>query len=239
MKLPVVCGLRYVVGCQGVSERDVQNARKLMCRDDVEFVISEGRGLSRNRNQLLRASSADVVIFADDDVEYDADGLRSLQDYYQRNRDVDAVIFNGVSDAGALRKNYCGRLSARYIKFKYAPSCLISVRRGRLGNITFREDMGVGTEMLSSGEDDVFLWSMLKNGLAVEAVDIQVVTHHGLSTGERIPTPGVMRGRGAVMRILFPLTWPFHIVKGALCFKGKYLKNLCYLLHGASCVSKQ
>ena len=67
MLLPERADVRYIVSVQHTIPQSLINVpAPLVYRQDVTIGFLEGKGLSRNRNNALRMSDADICLVADD-----------------------------------------------------------------------------------------------------------------------------------------------------------------------------
>ena len=125
----------------------------------AKMISTETRGVGKNRNIALEHATADICLFADDDVVY-CDGYeKTVLDFYESHPDAEVVIFNFlVSRNGSEPENIVnktGRVRGRKLTWgAYA----ISARRASLEwhNIKFHHDFGGGATY-SCGEDSYFL----------------------------------------------------------------------------------
>lgn len=152
----------------------------------VKWISLNERGVGLNRNTTLMRATADIVLFADDDVVY-FDGYENIiLDYYESHPDADLVIFNFKMRRGQTtfyeRVTKEGRVF-RKDAAKYGTYC-ISARRERIrfANVYFHLDFGGGARY-SSGEDSAFLQECIKKKLKIySSKKIIGVVDHGEST---------------------------------------------------------
>lgn len=136
----------------------------------IQWFSFAERGVGLNRNNCLMRATADIVLFADDDVIYD-DGYEDvILNYYESNPKADVAIFN------LNRKGKNGEISAMVSKdciasqkdiTKYG-TVFVSGRREKLHfhNIMFHLQFGGGTKY-SCGEDTLFLQECYLKGLHI------------------------------------------------------------------------
>lgn len=143
------------------------------------------RGVGLNRNNGLMRATADIILFADDDVVY-ADGYpQIIEHYYKSNPKADVVIFNmNVSRNGLLKPIVSkeGRASGKELT-KYGTYC-ISAKREKLhfNNITFHLQFGGGT-VYTCGEDTLFLQNCYAEKLQIYTTKNYIANvDHGEST---------------------------------------------------------
>ena len=62
-------------------------------RDDVTLATLRGRGLSRNRNNAIECSTADILLVADDDNRYTSAQLHKIIEVHEDDADADVILF--------------------------------------------------------------------------------------------------------------------------------------------------
>ena len=137
---------------------------------DIKMITTPTCGVGLNRNIALMASSADILLFADDDIVYNDDMPEKVIEAFEKLPGADVIIFgmDMVKDGVVFEKRETKiqrlhvRNSMRFGTYR------IAVRRSALinKNITFHQCFGGGCEF-SSGEDTLFLKSCFDRGLKV------------------------------------------------------------------------
>ena len=137
---------------------------------DLKMITTPTRGVGLNRNIALMAASADVLLFADDDVTYNDDVPERVIEAFEKLPKADVIVFgmDMVKDGTVFErretktKRLHVRNSMRFGTYR------IAVRRSALvdKNITFHQRFGGGCEF-SSGEDTLFIKSCFDRGLKV------------------------------------------------------------------------
>lgn len=134
---------------------------------NVRLVSTTTRGVSRNRNIALAhlAQDADVAVFSDDDLVFDADYADKIVREFDRHPEADAIKFN-LHDLSETRKISMKRIE----KFEKATRRNMSsggvwgvaIKSNILKkyNLHFHENFGPGTENIC-GEDTIFLMEMI------------------------------------------------------------------------------
>lgn len=197
-------GVRYVVSMQYTEDSFKLLVPEMLTeRDDVEVVFLKGRGLSRNRNNAIDAAYADILLIADDDEKLSADALLQLRQIYEEDDTIDIALIQICTLQGEPLKTYPqGRTSFESaLKQGYYPSSLeISLRRDKLSDsLRFNTNYGLGSELLSAGEEDVFLCDALRRGLNAVCVPIMIGATEQATTGSRFLTDEkVQMSKGAV-----------------------------------------
>ena len=133
----------------------------------LRFVTTDTRGASVNRNIAITFSTADIIVFADDDQQF-VDGYEELiVNEFKNNPSVDAIKFYCESTnkerpmsfqkpSSFCKANKRNLMSAGVHGFAIKREFLIK------NNILFDVSMGPGREIYC-GEDSVFLNDILKN----------------------------------------------------------------------------
>ena len=85
MQLPAVDGVEYVISWQKADDQAIPAA---LVRDDIRVTTTPSIGLSNNRNNAIARSRGDVILIADDDVDYTETQLRSVIDIFRRHPDI-------------------------------------------------------------------------------------------------------------------------------------------------------
>ncbi|TYQ15975.1 UNVERIFIED_CONTAM: glycosyl transferase family 2 [Acetivibrio alkalicellulosi] len=148
---------------------------------EVEFMSFKEKGVGLSRNTALMRATADICLFADDDVTYKNDYENIIINEFKSNPKADVIIFNVPSTHSERGKRLivkrkklsffnCFRFGTYQIAIR-----LESVRRS---NIYFSLLFGGGARY-SCGEDSLFLNDCLKKGLKIYSspLIIGTVTH--------------------------------------------------------------
>lgn len=237
---PKVEGVEYLVSWQ-LPDGDCEVPPELALRSDFKIIKNRSRGLSRNRNEALSAAEAPICLIADDDLNYDADALRSLMDYYRRNPDVELVCCH-ITIGGRTTATFSpeafdlGKMPRGY----YFTSCEISFRRQSVvdSGVRFEEMMGAGAPLLGCGEEEVFMRSLLRKGLQGVCLPVILCDHPQSTSGERlIGDPKFSMVQGALLRFRHRRSWIARIPWNALLNMRRtrrgYFESWRLLLQGA------
>ena len=143
---PVIDGVEYLVSCQGAPE-PIPLPEKLR-RPDFKVEFHDDRGLSRNRNHLLRMASAPVCLIADDDLDFFEEGLKGIISAFAENPNLDLAAFRYILDSGGFEKFYpdIPFPLTKWPKGYYVTSFELAFRRESVAErkILFNEQFGVG-----------------------------------------------------------------------------------------------
>lgn len=207
---------------------------------NIKWLSFAERGVGLNRNNGLMRATADIVLFADDDVVY-LDGYEeTIKNYYKTNSKADVVIFNlDVRRKGSYKPVVVkeGRALKKDLT-KYGTFC-ISARREKLhfNNITFNIQFGGGT-VYSCGEDSLFLQDCCKNKLRVYTTKNYIGTlKHGESTWFRGYTDKFFYDKGVLFYLInknfAELFAIYHCFKRRKLYKEYgWIKAFCQMRNG-------
>ncbi|MDE6489849.1 MAG: glycosyltransferase [Muribaculaceae bacterium] len=237
MNLPRVDGVRYVVSWQ-LPDGDVPDQ---LLRDDVKVFRLSLPGVSRNRNNALDCSTADLCLLADDDLLYTPEQLKEVIATFERDPETVLAAFRydppsrkpypaTVTDISrGFPKNH-GGVTTIEMAFRRRPVVDAGVR--------FCELAGPGAPVLQAAEDELFLESVRRKGLRCVYYPFTVCRHcGGLPTGARRLTAGVVKAGGAVIAVTHPWTAALRIPLWAWrrWRRGQFplLSGMLHLTHGA------
>ncbi len=138
-----------------------ENGRR--CR----FLSFAERGIGNSRNRALSAAEGDILLFADDDVEY-VDGYEQIVfTAFEKHPKADAIIFNINVHGG--ERNEVIISSDGEMNFKEALSfgaVRLAVKRDKIRDINFSLLFGGGAKY-GSGEDTLFIQDLFRRGLCI------------------------------------------------------------------------
>jgi glycosyltransferase involved in cell wall biosynthesis len=165
------------------------------CRYPVRLLTEPRIGLSRARNCALRATTADLLVFTDDDCRLSRNYVRELLRHDER--DMELVLRGGrvelgeaadlpitINQTNSLTRWCLKENSARHDRLSGPISgCNMAMRRTlveRLG--LFDERLGAGAS-IPSAEDADYIFRAYLAGATLEYVpDMTVFHHHGRKT---------------------------------------------------------
>ncbi|OOF53790.1 glycosyl transferase [Rodentibacter genomosp. 2] len=149
--------------------------QKYMSKLNIIHIKSDKRGLSLNRNIGLKLAKGEYIAFPDDDCTYYSDTLYNVQQYFERNQEVDVVlgrIIDKQKNQNIIRnwkRNSCSVNKSNFF-FSYSSITIFA----RKNDILFDENLGVGC-LFGSYEDADYVWQMLdKNMRLIYTPEIEV-----------------------------------------------------------------
>lgn len=249
MLLPPMEGVRYVVSWQAHENAPVP---PVLLRPDVAIHRFDGKGLSNNRNNALGHCTAQIILFADDDVSFSADAFENIIHTFENNPAVDVATFQVELDYPKTYPDKTIRLDKKLPKDYSVCSIEIALRRSTSGDLRCCPELGVSSPRLNSGEDEIFLLTAIRRGLNCCFFPITICSHHHPSTGSQTKmSNNNLRGQGCASTLMYPKTavlriplkawrvWRkgqaslpralWYLTAGALAAPGVYRRNRKYL----------
>lgn len=236
MNLPQVEGVRYVVSLQNPENKLIE-IPELLTRPDVLISIINSKGLSKNRNNAISLSEADVCLIADDDLQYTEQQLLAVLETFRSQPNVDVAMFKYDGD-NKLYPDKVVNLSEGMPKNYYPSSVEIAFRRSSLlaKGIKFNENFGINARY-GCCEDPLFLHDCIDAGLNCVFFPITITTHNGVSTGNRpVMRPDLPEAHGAYIRRVYGfsgiLRVPLFAWRNHRAGRLRFWWGLRYLLKG-------
>ena len=137
------------------------------CGHQVLWINSTERGLSRSRNMAMKRASADICVFADDDIRY-YDGYPSaILNAFLQLPDSEILTFN-INTSGKHQSIVPIKKVRKAPRNKYYGSIRLAFRRQPVvdARLRFHEEFGAGA-IYRSGEESLFLREARNAGLSV------------------------------------------------------------------------
>ncbi len=181
-KLEVLCATMHQKDFSKIKEMNIQsdiifaNQADRNSYDEIVFngykarmITTTQRGVGRNRNIGLLYATADICLFADDDVIYTKGYREKIIDAFEDIKDADVIIFNLISKNlnRPQRINLRKKRVRLYTALKYpSPRIAVKLESVQKKNIWFSVLFGGGSKYLS-GEDSLWLLDAICKGLKV------------------------------------------------------------------------
>lgn len=136
----------------------------------IKWISMPERGIGLSRNTCLMHATADIVLFADDDIKYQDGYAEAVISVFENNTDADVICFNiklenSTKNIGGHRDNKDSKRLSAFNSMRYGAT-LIAARRKALfrERIAFSLLFGGGAQF-NSGEDSIFVKDCLDAGL--------------------------------------------------------------------------
>ena len=141
----------------------------------IQVYYMSDRGVGLSRNTVLLHSTADIVLFADEDIIYNDGYAKRILEEFEVRWDTDVLIFN--MDVIEERATYytTQEKQVRWYNCGRYPTYSMAIRREKLlaKNVWFSLLFGGGAKY-SNGEDSLFIWDCLKKGMKATALPVMI-----------------------------------------------------------------
>ena len=180
-------------------------------RDDVRVVHLDSTGVAKSRNEVLRQARGTFVLFADDDIVFHEEGVRSVLRELVEHPDLALVLGIAVDEGGRLRKPYPSRplRLSRWNSGK-AATYEIMLRRDAFARagIRFDERFGAGVDPHYLGDEYILIADAIRAGLECRFLPVVMAVHPTVSSGAGWGTLRDARARAAIFGRVFGPTAP-------------------------------
>ena len=154
-------------------------------RSDLSVEELRSTGVAKSRTRAIWLAKGEYLVFADDDIVFNEDGLTAAISYLDSNPKLSLLLTQASDASGNLRKQYpksetkLGLLnSARAATYEM----IIRVDAIRQFGVVFDENFGAGSENYL-GDEYIFIADLLRAGGKAEFVPITIATHPEDSSG--------------------------------------------------------
>lgn len=203
----------------------------------AKMISTQTRGVGINRNISLMYATADICLFADDDMYYYDELENKIVNEFNSHPEADIIIFNIDSDS-IERKQKKYRKTRKYRFFERMPwgGVRVAFRLNsiRKANIWFTPLFGGGS-VFPSGEDSFWLLDAKRKGLTfyVSKETIGKVSFES-SSWFKGQNENFFFGKGAFYAAVHPYTKYIWMIYFALRTKGKFsiIEKYKYMLNG-------
>ena len=141
----------------------------------IQVYHMSDRGVGVSRNTVLLHATADIILFADEDIIYNDGYAQQILEEFEKRPVADILIFN--MDVIQERATYftMQEKEVRWYNSGRYPTYSMAVRREKLlaKNVWFSLLFGGGAKY-SNGEDSLFIWDCLKKGMKAIALPVVI-----------------------------------------------------------------
>jgi len=188
-----------------------QRFNELSARQDFRHDELISKGVAKSRNKANDLALGEYLIFSDDDITFDAFGLRQAIEYLDSHPEVSLLLGQATDESGALRKRYpttiekLGSLnSARAATYEM----IIRVSEIRKLGVRFDEDFGAGAKNYL-GDEYIFVVDLIKAGGRAVFAPITLAQHPTESSGSRWGSAQERWDRAIIFTSVFGSLAPF------------------------------
>lgn len=198
---------------------------------DVTFYSFAERGVGLNRNNTLMRATADICIFADDDMVFYDGYEEMIKKAFSQLPDADVLCLN-IDDEPKIRPVYQKILRVGWYNYGRFGAARIAVRREAIhkNGIFFNLSFGGGAQF-TQGEDTLFIFECLQKRLKVYAVPFAIakLTQCRESTWFAGYTEKFFYDKGIYYGCLhFWLSWLLGL-RYCIKYRRRYLENFSWL----------
>lgn len=171
-------------------------------RSDVTLIKSHTRGLSKSRNIAIQHAVGDIGIFADDDVRYKPEYFREIVNAFQKHPELAVAAFRIKTGKGepSYKKYHDTELllTPPFPHFISSVETTFRIKTIREHKIQYDERFGLGSGLIPSGEEGIFINDCLKKGLQIRYFPAYIVEHPYESSGKTLDPRIMYTMTGAV-----------------------------------------
>ncbi|MDN3204755.1 glycosyltransferase family 2 protein [Algoriphagus sediminis] len=171
---------------------------------DFRFLSFDEKGLSKSRNRALDLAEAEIVMIADDDLEYCEGFWAKIKKAFNDFPEADGITFKIITPEGAPYKPYPSKAFKHSRKSIFNVSSVEMVFRLdslKKHGIRFDENFGLGAKF-KSGEETIILNDALDKGLNLFFVPENIVIHPLESSG-KVLDENFFYSKGALIKRMF------------------------------------
>lgn len=173
---------KKLISDMNIKKNLIINQIKEKTLNDVErgenrLYSYQEKGLSKSRNRAIEHSNAEICVIADDDLRYEDNYEKIIEEGYKKYPDADIIAFH-VENVNKKKEKVKRREGKQnfFTSMKIQSVQTTFKRKSILNkNIKFDENIGAGTE-LYSGEENVFLSDCIKKGLKIYYIPKTIAT---------------------------------------------------------------
>lgn len=158
--------------------------------DTIRVINSRVFGLSKSRNLAIENAIGDILLLADDDIQYLPNFEKIILQAYDRYDQASLISFQYLNENKELVKFY--PKSEGYISSskQYLSSVEMTVNKSSLNahHINFDERFGLGAKFICA-EEQVFRHEILSKNLKVAFVSKPICIHLASTSGSKLDSP--------------------------------------------------
>jgi glycosyltransferase involved in cell wall biosynthesis len=156
-----------------VNQCELENFEQFTYKNKLMRMISvPEKGLSKSRNFAINNSIADICVIADDDVIYEDNFEKIIEDAYEKHPDADIIVFDVPDSTSVEKSKFSKNQNIGFLKSMKIRSVQITFKREKIlkSGIKFNELFGSGSNKYICGEENIFLTKCLKKKLKIKYI---------------------------------------------------------------------
>ena len=187
----------------------------------ITIVNTNTKGCSKNRNNLLNYSSAELVIFADDDEVFTNNYLTTIISTFAIKPDADAIYFAvNVNKESRPVRIFKNNRKARWKDISALGVWGLVIKRKAIDkyNLKFDDNFGPGSPC-PMGEDSIYLKELLnKTRNVYTSTMLLAYIEQFQSTWFKGYTKEYFVNLGKATKRIFPKTFLLHVLKNTIYY---------------------
>lgn len=160
--------------CDRASEKKCRRESSIGTEQEITYIETRERGLSKSRNMAIAQSDADVCILCDNDVEYVEDYEQLICNAFESRPDADIIVFY-IKRKEKPEPNFPKEKRMGYYSVLKIFSPEIAFRRNSVLDTPFNEWFGAGAHYIL-GEENIFLYDCLRKKKRIYYLPIQIAS---------------------------------------------------------------
>jgi glycosyltransferase involved in cell wall biosynthesis len=180
----------------GEAETELSGAR---------YVSLASVGVAKSRNKAIEKANGEYLVFADDDVVWQENGLKEVLVFLDQNQEVSMVLCQAQNQNAQLRKKY-PKAKKKLTLWNSAKAAtyemIVRVEGVRKLGVRFDENFGAGVECYL-GDEYIFITDLIRAGGTGYFLPITIATHPEDSSGSGWGTKRDRVARAKVFRRVF------------------------------------
>lgn len=131
--------------------------------NEIKWIDTTERGLSKSRNMAIRNSDADICLLADDDMVYRDNYAAIVKDAFKSNPDYSIIGFEVIGIEEEFKNYPENKRKVGYLQSMKMASVELALKRENIVtcDLQFDEIIGAGTKFYM-GEENAFLFACLQ-----------------------------------------------------------------------------
>ena len=207
-----------------------QTKEKMLLHSDISnirVINSSEFGLSKSRNLAIENAVGDILVIADDDIEYLPGFENIILKAYERHSKVSLIHFQFLNEVNSLAKIYPIKEGSINSSKYYLSSIEMTFRRKQLidSGIRFDERFGLGARFVSN-EEQIIKQQLLNRKLEVIYIPQPICIHSGLTSANISAHRKNTEAMAAYKYLIYGFGTYLWLVKYVLfLYRNKFIKG--------------
>lgn len=182
---------------------------------NIRVINSPTLGSSLNRNIAIQNAIGEIVVFADDDVTYRNDFIKTILDTY-KNCDSEVILFKAKKNKKDYLRNYPSRAIKNISQIQTLTFGTIEITinlekiKHKKLDLEFDENFGINS-FFQLGEEPIFLTDLKKQGCKLSFIPKTIVYHSEETTSTKLDNSKRFYFYGAIYYRIFRFQFYFYI----------------------------